>query len=60
MQKTQEITQKPLSPLDMPTFLSELAAKYYKDDEEIFGKLIDCSIYLLIMNDLHGMEDKLR
>lgn len=41
-----------IEPKEMPQFLNELATKYFQDDQEIWHKLIQCSVYIHGVNSL--------
>ena len=47
-----------LDPKDMPAFLNELAATYFKDDTDIMTKLASCSLYIHFVNAMMQNKNK--
>lgn len=43
-----------IEPEEMPSFLNELASKYFKDDQDTMLKLAQCSIYIHTTNYMNS------
>jgi hypothetical protein len=43
-----------IEPEEMPSFLNELASKYFKDDPDTMLKLAQCSMYIHTTNYIHS------
>ena len=47
-----------IDPKDMPSFLNEIAYKYFKGNQEIMLKLAMCSMYIHVCNYMTKQNDK--
>ena len=49
---------KEIEPKDMPSFLNEIACKYFKDNQENMLKLALCSMYIHVCNCMEKKNSK--
>lgn len=40
-----------IDPSEMPAFLNDVAAKYFREDEYTFWKLAQCSFWIMLCNE---------
>lgn len=45
-----------IEPEEMPSFLNEIASKYFKDDQDIMLKLTQCSMYIHTTNYMNSVR----